>query len=192
MVGNKTGIGSVEHSSEQPILQVQCQQRGVPQKDLTSKKVIQDAMRSDGTGHMEHLQSQEAVQAPFCYKDLLKVRRYLGGSICPTTSHMKAQEDHGNPPSAPPPASIPPPPRGVTGTLGPGAAPLPPPPPAWNTLQPQDTPMMRSLPLSSSGSHHFPPPHLPDQVMGGWDSTPSPVGMDISYKQPFAMARGSI
>ena len=64
MVGNKTGVGSAEHSSEKPILQGQCQQRGVPQKDQTSKKVIQDATRSDGTGHTGLLQSWKAVQAP--------------------------------------------------------------------------------------------------------------------------------
>ena len=102
---------------------------------------------------------------------------------------MKAQEDSGNPSPAPP-ACIPPPPRGVTGTSG--AAPPPPPPPAWNTLQPQDTTMPGSLPLSSSSRHQFPPPHPADQVMGGGrDSTPFPTGMDISHKPPSAMARDS-
>ena len=66
-------------------------------------------------------------------------------------------------------------------------------PPASNTSQPWFTTMMGSLPLSSSGSHQFPPPHPPDQVIGGdRDSTPSPAGMDISHKPPSAMARGHI
>ena len=112
---------------------------------------------------------------PFCDKDQRQEDTWEGGrSICPTITHMKPQEDGGNPSPAPPPASIPPPQRGATGTSGPRAA--PPAPPACNTSQPQDTTMLGSLPLSSSGSHQFPPPHPLDQMMGGEGQHPLPNG----------------
>ena len=107
----------------------------------------------------------------------------------PTISNMKALEDCGNPPPAPPPASIPPPLRGATCQ---GQHPFPH-PHQHRTLHSHGSQQCWNhchyLPVAAI---NFPPPHPPDQVMGGRDSTPSHAGMDILPEPPSAMARGSI